>query len=65
MIIHQLFPNPVYISKLERALTQGELKTIDEYKKITKKNTGNSRTKDNYVLKHKALAQPQGQKGAA
>ena len=55
MRIHQIFPDPVYISKLERALTQEELKTIDEYKKITKKNTGNSRTKDSYVLKHKAL----------
>ena len=55
MPIHQLFPIPVYSSKLERALTQEELKTVDEYKKITKKNTGNSRTKDNYVLEHKAL----------
>jgi len=55
MPIHQLFPEPIYFSNLERKLTKGELKTIDEHKKKTKKNTGNSRTKDSYVLEHKTL----------
>tara|TARA_Y100001951_G_C11054359_1_gene137379 strand:+ start:282 stop:401 length:120 start_codon:yes stop_codon:yes gene_type:complete len=33
MPIHQIFPEPIYISKLERALTKEELKMIDKYKK--------------------------------
>ena len=41
MIIHPLFPEPVYFSKLERALTKKELKMVDEYKKKTKKNVLN------------------------
>ena len=32
MALHQLFPEPLYSSKLERALTNEELKTIDAYK---------------------------------
>ena len=55
MIIHQLFPEPLYSSTLERVLTQEELKILNEHKKKTKKNAGNSRTNDNYVLEHKAL----------
>ena len=55
MIIHQLFPEPLYFSKLERVLTKEELKTVNKYKKKTQKNAGNSRTNDNYILEHKAL----------
>jgi len=55
MIIHQLFPEPLYFSKLERVLTQKELKILNEHKKKTKKNAGNSRTNDSYVLEDKAL----------
>ena len=55
MIVHQLFPEPLYFSKLERELTQEELKIINEHEKKTCKNAGNSRTKDSYVLEHKAL----------
>ena len=62
MKIHSLFPQAVYFSTLERALTEEELKTIDEYKKKTKKNSGNKFstdleqfTTDSYVLKHKTL----------
>ena len=55
MIIHQLFPEPVYFSKLERVLTKEELKILNEHKKKTQKNAGNSRTKDSYVLEHKTL----------
>ena len=64
MKIHSLFPQAVYFSTLERALTEEELKTIDEYKKKTQKNSGNKFsnrtdleqfTTDSYVLKHKTL----------
>ena len=55
MTIHQLFPEPLYFSKLERVLTKEELKIINEHQKKTQKNSGNSRTKDNYVLEHKGL----------
>ena len=55
MKIYRIFPEPVYFSKLERTLTKEELKTVDEYKKKTKKNVGNNRTEDSYVLKHKTL----------
>ena len=33
MLIHQLFPEPLYFSKLERVLTQEELKIINEREK--------------------------------
>ena len=55
MRIYQLFPEPVYFSKLERALTKKELKTINKYKKETYKNEGNITSSDNYVLKNKTL----------
>jgi len=55
MIVHQLFPQPVYFSKLERELTKEELKTINEYKKNTHKNEGNTTSNNNYVLENKTL----------
>ena len=55
MIIHPLFPQPVYASKLDRALTKKELKTINEYKKKTNSNAGNMTSNENYVLENKAL----------
>jgi len=55
MSVECLFPEPLYFSKLERVLTKKELKIFNEHKKKTKKNAGNSRTNDNYVLEHKAL----------
>ena len=55
MSVEHLFPEPLYFSKLERVLTKKELKIFNEHKKKTKKNLGNSRTNDNYVLEHKAL----------
>ena len=55
MKVHQIFPVPVYISKLERVLTKEELNMVHEYRKKTKKNEGNSRTTDSYVLEHKTL----------
>ena len=55
MIIHQLFPEPLYFSKLDRTLSKKELKTINEYKKNTYKNAGNTTSNDNYVLENKTL----------
>ena len=55
MPIHQLFPEPVYISKLERMLTTEELKTLNKYKKKTYNNVGNTTSNDNYVLENKTL----------
>ena len=55
MIIRQLFPEPLYFSKLERVLTKKELKTINEYKKKTASNEGNITSSENYVLENKAL----------
>jgi len=53
MIIHQLFPQPVYTCKLERALTEKELWTINKYKNKTYKNEGNITSHDTYVLENK------------
>ena len=55
MPIYQLFPEAVYFSKLDRELTKKELKMIAQYKEKTKDNDGNNRTKDSYILEHKAL----------
>jgi len=55
MIVHSLFPEPVYVSTLGRALTKTELKTINKYKKETHKNEGNITSNDNYVLENKTL----------
>jgi uncharacterized protein (TIGR02466 family) len=55
MIIHQLFPEPAYFSKLDRTLTKKELKTINEYKKNPYKNEGNTTSNNNYVLENKTL----------
>ena len=55
MIIHQLFPEPLYFSNLERVLTQEELKIFNEHKKKPHKNIGNISSNDSYVLEHKAL----------
>ena len=55
MPINQLFPEPVYFSKLTRTLTKEELKTIDKYKNKPYQNEGNITSSDNYVLEHKLL----------
>jgi len=55
MIIQPVFPEPVYFSKLARALTKEELKTINKYKKKTYSNEGNTTSNDNYVLENKAF----------
>ena len=55
MRIDQLFPQPVYFSKLDRSLTEKELRTINEYKKKAYKNVGNTNSSDTYVLENKTL----------
>ena len=55
IIIHQLFPKPVYFSQLERKLTKEELNTINIYKEKTYKNEGNITSYDTYVLENKTL----------
>ena len=55
MRVDHLFPEPVYFSNLDRALTKTELKTIAQYKEKTSNNQGNMRTLDSYVLKHKTF----------
>jgi len=55
MIIRALFPQPVYFSKLKRALTKEELKMINKQQKKTRKNEGNTTSKDSYVLENKTL----------
>ena len=55
MIVRPIFPEPVYFSNLDRALTKTELKTIAQYKEKTTNNQGNMRTKDSYVLEHKTF----------
>jgi len=55
MPVYTLFPEPVYFSKLKRALTKKELKTIDAYKAKTHKIEGNTTSNDNYVLENKTL----------
>jgi len=55
LVIHQLFPIPVYVSKLGRQLTEEESKTINKCKKKTHLNQGNIISEDTYVLENKTL----------
>ena len=55
MRVEHLFPEPVYFSNLDRALTKTELKTITQYKEKTSNNQGNVRTRDSYILEHKTF----------
>ena len=55
MRIDQLFPQPLYFSKLERGLTKEELREINRHKAKTYKNSGNITSDDTYVLENKAL----------
>ena len=55
MPVYQLFPEPVYFSRLDRELTKGELKTINAQKIKTYKNVGNTTSDDTYILNNKAL----------
>jgi uncharacterized protein (TIGR02466 family) len=51
--INGIFPTPIYISKLDRELTQLELKFVDKNKKNSHKNDGNITSNNNYILNEK------------
>jgi uncharacterized protein (TIGR02466 family) len=53
--IHGIFPTPIYISKLNRELTNKELSFIDNTKLNCNKNEGNITSNDNYILNHKSF----------
>ena len=55
-IINSIFPTPIYMSKLDRELTQLELKFIDESKKHSHNNEGNIVSNNNYILNKKPFA---------
>ena len=52
-IINNLFPTPIYTTKMDRGFTKQELKFVEEQKKYCSKNEGNINTKDNYILNRK------------
>jgi uncharacterized protein (TIGR02466 family) len=54
-IINGIFPTPIYISKLNRELTNKELLFIDKTKLDCDKNEGNITSNDNYILNNKAF----------
>ena len=53
--INGIFPTPIYISKLNRELTNKELSFIDKTKLDVYKNEGNTTSNDNYILNHKSF----------
>ena len=53
--INGIFPTPIYISKLNRELTNKESSFIDKTKLDVYKNEGNKTSNDNYILNHKAF----------
>ncbi len=54
-IINSIFPTPIYISKLNRELTNQELSFIDNTKLDVYKNEGNTTSNNNYILNHKVF----------
>jgi uncharacterized protein (TIGR02466 family) len=51
--IHGIFPTPIYISKVNRVLTESELSFIDKTKLEVYKNEGNTTSNDNHILNKK------------
>ena len=51
--ISAIFPTPIYHSKLNRKFTEKELSFVEKNKKIVYDNTGNTVSKNNYVLDNK------------
>jgi uncharacterized protein (TIGR02466 family) len=52
-IVHNLFPTPIYTTKIDRPFTKQELQFVNQQKKHCTKNQGNINTKDNYILNKK------------
>ena len=53
--INGIFPTPIYISNINRQLTNKELSFIDKTKLDVFKNEGNTTSNDNYILNNKAF----------
>ncbi len=53
--INGIFPTPIYISKLNRELTNKELSFINKTKLDVYKNEGNTTSNNNYILNQKAF----------
>ena len=51
--INGIFPTPIYISKLDRNLTEKELSFVNKKKLDVNKNEGNTTSNDNYILNNK------------
>jgi hypothetical protein len=47
--IYNIFPTPIYTTKIDRPFTKQELQFVNEQKKHCTKNQGNINTKDNYI----------------
>ena len=54
--INSIFPTPIYISKLDRKLTNTELSFINKIKLDVVNNEGNKASKNNYILNEKPFA---------
>ena len=52
-IIRNIFPTPIYTTKINRGFTKQELNFVKEQKKHCTNNQGNIHTKDNYILNRK------------
>ena len=53
--IHGIFPTPIYISKLDRSLTEEESLFVNQIKSDVYKNEGNVTSNDNYILNNEAF----------
>ena len=53
--INGIFPTPIYISKLNRKLTNKELLFIDKTKLDVHNNQGNKTSNNNYILNNKSF----------
>jgi uncharacterized protein (TIGR02466 family) len=54
-IINGIFPTPIYISKLDRNISNEELSFIDKTKLDIYNNEGNTTSNDNYILNNKSF----------
>ena len=52
-VIQNIFPTPIYTTKINRGFTKQELNFVKEQKKHCTNNEGNINTKDNYILNRK------------
>ena len=52
-VIQNIFPTPIYTTKIDRGFTKQELNFVEQQKKHCTNNQGNINTKDNYVLNRK------------